>query len=85
MGWDEFGGGPGTDLDGLVYYGGFGMSIGGLRWVRKAWGWCGGPRVGVKGHGIVWVWRVSDVWEWVDMGMKGLLVGDGVLELIWKV
>ena len=25
------------------------------------------------------------MWEWVDMGMKGLWVGDGVLELIWKV
>ena len=56
----------------------------------------GGPDMGVKGFGRVWrawsgywrlwcVWRVSDVWEWVDMGMKGIWVGDGVLELIWKV
>ena len=31
----------------------------GLGWVRRAWDWCGGPRVVVKGEVIVWRPRMS--------------------------
>ena len=38
--------------------------------------------MGLEGFGVYGGHRMC---EWVDMGMKGLWVGEGVLELIWKV
>ena len=35
-GWDGCRGGPGTDLDGLGWYGMSGMGLEGLGWVRRA-------------------------------------------------
>ena len=63
MGWDVCGGGPGTDLDGIGWYGKSGMILEGLVWVRRAWDRGGGPKVGVKGQRILWRPR---------MGMEGL-------------
>ena len=64
MGWGGCGWGPGTDLNGLGWYGRSGMGIGGLGCVRRAWDMCGGLRVDVKGQGgpdmglegFGWVW-----------------------------
>ena len=54
MDWDGCRGGPGTDPDGLGWYGMSGMGLEGLGWVRRAWGCCGGTRVGIQGQRIVW-------------------------------
>ena len=43
MSWDGCGEGPGTDLDGIRWYGRCGMSMEGLGWVKRAWDWDGGP------------------------------------------
>ena len=48
MGWDECGGEPGTDLDGIGWLGKSAMSIEELGWVRRAWDWDGGPRMGAR-------------------------------------
>ena len=53
MGSDGCGGGPETDLDGLGWYGWSGMGMRAWGGVRRAWDWSGGPRMGVKGQGIV--------------------------------
>ena len=61
MGWDGYGGVPGTDLEGLGGYERSGMGMKGLGCVRRAWDWGGGPRVEVKGKekcgGQRGVWR----------------------------
>ena len=59
MGWDGYRGGPGTDLDGLGWYGMSGIGQEGLGWVRRAWDCCGRTRVGIQGQGIVWGPRMS--------------------------
>ena len=69
MGWDGCGRGPGTHLEGLGWYKRSGMNLGGLGWVRRAWDWCGGSKVGVKGQGMVW--GPKDGYGRPDMGVKG--------------
>ena len=42
MGRDGCGRGPGTDIDGLGWYGRSEMGLKGLGWERRAWDWSGG-------------------------------------------
>ena len=64
MGRDGCGGGSGTVLDGIGWYGSSGMSMESLGWMRRAWNWGGGPIVDVKYQRIVWRPR---------MGMESLI------------
>ena len=45
------------------------MSLRDLGWVKRAWDWYGGSKVGVKGQGIVW--GPKDGYGRPDMGVKG--------------
>ena len=70
----------------------------GLIWVGRVLFGCGGPEMEVKGfrcvlcvEGLVWVLKALVSMEgigYVGMGWDGCegpLVGEGILELIWKV
>ena len=61
MGWDGYGGGPGTDLEGLGGMKGMGRGMEGLGCVRRAWDSGREPREEVKGKemcgGQGGVWR----------------------------
>ena len=77
FGWEGCRGGPGTNLEGLGWYGRSEIGMVGLKWKKRAWD---STRMGVNGQ----VYRALGVWLGPDMAIGGFGGYKGPRMWVWR-